>query len=301
MRVPSKKHHFVPQFYLQRFAKPATKTGKIWVTDLKQDGVREGTPKSIAYENRLYGVDDPEFDPDLVERDHLSSVEGMVAPIIANILARRAIPQGDDFRHLMYFVAIQLARTPKFLRRLERASNEVSKTLVKLAIKTRLAEPILSSSDVPGDEIVQSLDQGDIVFSLQKDERTRLMLQSAEWHLPYLLHRQWSLCYSDQPNLVTSDSPVSCYSVGSNRPSKRMPALDARSTEVQFPLSPTMILVGSWEGPSAVRRMDQERQGICNVRTLRCASRFVYSAEQDFIWVDKSRQIRSSAEWPLNR
>src|SRR6266853_477232 len=76
----AKLHHYVPQFYLRRFAK---ERGRLWVWDKTKDKSFSTTPRAVAAETDFYKVHD--FvklgrDPLIMEKQ-FSHLEGEVSRI----------------------------------------------------------------------------------------------------------------------------------------------------------------------------------------------------------------------------
>ena len=61
----SKLHHYVPRFYLRRFA---NENGLLWVWDKHTDGVFRTIPDRIAAEKHFYKI------PELAEAGHDADV-----------------------------------------------------------------------------------------------------------------------------------------------------------------------------------------------------------------------------------
>jgi len=105
-------HHFVPQFYLRRFA---DSVGLLWVYDKDSDRVFSATPKNLAAERGFYTLPDSFPDPSLLERQ-LSDLEEQAASITQDWLNHLRpghsveIP-GTNRRIMSLYVTTQLLRT----------------------------------------------------------------------------------------------------------------------------------------------------------------------------------------------
>jgi len=79
-----KQHHYVPRFYLERFADPE---GHVWTFDKFTDKVFATSPSKLAREGGFYHAPalGTEIDQTAME-DMLSELEGEVSPIIARWL-----------------------------------------------------------------------------------------------------------------------------------------------------------------------------------------------------------------------
>ena len=108
------KHHFIPQFYLNNFTETGDKNSYIWITDTFKCKQWRAYPSSIAYENRLYSLENKEtkdVEEDLIEKA-FSRLEDLAAPVIRDIINTEEIPSGDEYNILMTFIAHLASRTP---------------------------------------------------------------------------------------------------------------------------------------------------------------------------------------------
>lgn len=99
-----KRHHYVPRFYLNRFASAPR---RIHIFNLERRlTVQDASLRDQCWAHRLYGPDDS------LERD-IAIVEQGAALVLRRILESGAPPQphSDDHSMLLGFLALQLSRT----------------------------------------------------------------------------------------------------------------------------------------------------------------------------------------------
>ena len=63
----SRRHHFVPKFYLARFTDTGTSDGRVWVLDPRAGRPFLERPKNIAWERDFNRVDVAGQAPDVLE------------------------------------------------------------------------------------------------------------------------------------------------------------------------------------------------------------------------------------------
>jgi hypothetical protein len=132
----SKLHHYVPQFYLKRFADSA---GRIWVWDRGEDRIFSTGPGSVAAEGNFYWLG--EFaaageDPLTMEKQ-FSAIEGEVAQMTGEWLMwireggrGTDIPIPDAYREIVsLFLALQFFRTADARSVLEAAARGFGHTV----------------------------------------------------------------------------------------------------------------------------------------------------------------------------
>lgn len=128
-----KLHHYVPQFYLRRFA---DEEGNLWVWDRGADKTFRARPRAIAAESYFYHHDELEahgHDPLAMEKQ-FAELEGEVALISGDILEQvRAGERGSSIsisgevrQQLSLFVVLQFLRTAESREVLARFVEEKS-------------------------------------------------------------------------------------------------------------------------------------------------------------------------------
>lgn len=113
-----KLHHYVPRFYLKRFA---VRNDRFWVWDKRTEKVFETTPYSVAAEKHFYGTPDligTKHDPLIIERQ-LSELEGNASRITSMwinsfdlLRPMDSFPVSlDERRQMSLFLSVQFLRT----------------------------------------------------------------------------------------------------------------------------------------------------------------------------------------------
>ncbi|SRR5258708_6215036 len=83
-RSEPRAHHFVPQCWLAGFTETGQKTGRFWVTDLKNLKQWPSNPRNAGHKRDFYRIADPQVDPVTFEKA-FSKIEGFVAPILKRL------------------------------------------------------------------------------------------------------------------------------------------------------------------------------------------------------------------------
>ena len=68
MQNVSRKHHFVPVFYLKGFTATDKQDARLHVFDKKDNRTRPSRPTQVANENHLYAVSGEDVDTNAVEK-----------------------------------------------------------------------------------------------------------------------------------------------------------------------------------------------------------------------------------------
>ncbi|MGB0694876.1 MAG: DUF4238 domain-containing protein [Rhodospirillaceae bacterium] len=111
-----KRHHYVPQLILRRFADDA---GKLFFFDKRrpEDGIKSSTIGNLFVENYLYSIKEESGDKDATLETELASLEGAAEKIIKkieNATLVNKVPQLSSVEKKLwdFFFYIQWKRTP---------------------------------------------------------------------------------------------------------------------------------------------------------------------------------------------
>lgn len=108
MSQEPRRHHYVPQWYLRRFASE----GKVAVFDLQASRLRLQSPRSVAFVEGLYDLDHVQLPRWTAER-LLSNIENLAARALRKALADGLAQLTDDqHEDLAMFLATQFIRVP---------------------------------------------------------------------------------------------------------------------------------------------------------------------------------------------
>lgn len=250
-----KRHHQVPQLYLQRFASPAT--GQVWNYDKKAGKAWPRSIEDTAFERHLYSVtmEDGQRNTDL--EDAIGRIEDLGAPLLERVICGEDLlcEERDAFAS---FVALMFVRTNAF-RRLyaEIHGNMKMARDYLIASDDALFESKMEQFQADCGQLTEErkrklrstmLDPSDYVFHIDRE----FTLKALEYHdqlMPILSSMEWSIL--DTPkgdwHFITSDNPV----VQWVPPQYRLPFIGRggfmhKHAEVLFPLSPSQCWVGHW-------------------------------------------------------
>ena len=213
----TKKQHFVPKFYLKRFAK----AGQIQVFDVLAN--RIGNPHTCAavcYKRFFYAAETGVRDEISQAFECVfSQIEDVCDKALPEIIERAVSEQltNSDLYVLAYFKSTQWLRTPSFRERLQKIQAETQKWMLK------------QRASLPGfqDYICSTADGREI--SDEQIEEVKRFIKSGEYdirnnnaqHLNFIdegningfcnlfLAKKWRIIISARPcHFITSDNPV---------------------------------------------------------------------------------------------
>ena len=275
--MPKRKHHFVPKLYLKAF-RSAPK--RIHIYNLVHDkAIRDASLRDQCQSHRLYG------DTDEVE-DTLGTFESHTAPVLQKIVSNLYLPPFRTEEHLllMFFIALQLTRTPLVAGRLGIFIDKMYKQVAK-------EFPGVASADL---EAVRFGPDNPALISLSNAADIAYAISDLQLHL---------LCARRDLTFITSDNPAVKYNQyyeGFQGMGITGPLF--RGIQIFLPLSPKRLLflydssvykVGS-KGSNVISSVPDD--DIANMNLLQATS-----AEQNLYFHDWSiePEVRKRAQESL--
>jgi hypothetical protein len=298
----ARAHHYVPQFLLAGFTPSGSKEDVLWASDRQTGRQWHTTPENVAVRKDFYRIEVSGIAPDVIEAG-LSTMEGHAAPVICDILRTRAIPHGDDYMTLMNFMALMSVRVPSGRDMVNHGVDFISKQLLKAALQTpetwkaelqeaRAAGIDIDEETASHESMTESLEKGKYTFTVDQNWQIKTMLELMGKLAPCLAPRKWCLAISDSGSFICSDRPVTV------RFTRQKAAIDSpgfmrEDTEITFPLSRNVLLIGSWEPmKTATITLTRKNIALYNGFTAHHCQRFLFSTAKDFCWLDKESKVR---------
>lgn len=277
-----KIHHFVPRFYLRRFANAKDQVA----VRARDGGAFTTSTRNVMARMGLYRVPRKKLTAEFT----LGGLEDQSKAVVDQICSQGDLPwPGSDGRRcLALFMALQLNRSPDTALRLEFARDVVeefgSTSVSEDEMRRYLRDHVLG---FPPRQPEVSAACDFVNFAASRTDfpdrdalaelRIQLMFDLSVKHVaPHLEARLWSLEVSRREDLITSDRPVTLWQPESGEDRYRgVGLMDA--LEVWFPLDPTRMLVLRKSGPERIRHIGPERVTLVNQHIARhCTNRIVF-------------------------
>lgn len=300
---PKYKHHYAPVFYTKAWLDP-TQPKNVLCRYRPGQHPRMKGPEGVGYEDRFY--DAPELPPeDNNIEDALMDMENIAAPHIHK-LRRGDIGTftAQEKAELATFLSLLLTRTPAYREML----NAVMAQLHRIAAKKTLREErgierlVESNVRLGGEEVevekardaMQALADGNVVTEqTSKAWFIKEMFMNSEKYDALFVRMRWNLLEAaDDTPFITSDNPIlvidPARAMASSPRQYRSPSF---ATQLQFPISPKYMLVGSFMGPNQiVQRVTAEQVRRYNGNVARRAHKDVYASyRSDALQADVDR------------
>jgi len=291
-----RRHHYVPRCWLAGFTDTGDKDGNLWVTDFQRRKQWQTSPGNAGFIKDFYRLTDEHLDPVLAEKA-FSQVESEVAPILRNIDQDRRAPGVEEFDVLLYFIALQWARTPAFRPFVLNILDVLARTEIDEALKSpelwrRALEKAGISPDAPGAgyERMKKTNPDDFELSAPTDWYVQKMFEAADSILPSLRKRIWGIIHSPTGSFIGSDNPVAM-----DGPKGQKVGFE-NADIVTWPLSRHVLFYGTLEHVQP-KRVNRRYIAHLNTLSLLVAEQQIFSHTPDFCWEDGSHKYHT--DWTL--
>lgn len=286
-----KRHHFVPQFYLRKFA-TLEPSEKIWTFDVEAGSSRESTVENTAYEKYLYSVtlEDGARMDDL--ENVISKIEGIAAPLLDRVISGERLV-GEEREAFSSFLALMFVRTDSFRHQfaqitmsgmqMQMYATASHKEAFKEHIKEYQKDTGHKMSEKEAEDVRKELlKPQNFTISVDK-EWTLQALSFHERLIPIIRDMEWTTLKTKKSDyFITSDNPLT-YGV---------PKIHAHpfygggllheKVELTFPLSAETCLLATWnEKPISIVEIDSAMVKYLNRLRAIHARRFLFGPRYD--------------------
>lgn len=289
----ARNHHFVPQYYLKGFATPRSKDGKLSVYDLKRGKSFTTRPRNVASRRDYNRVEIEGVDPNIVE-SQLAMLDSQADQAFRRVIAARSIASHEDFSFVLTLIAQVAITNPAFRDMRGGMIRQMGTAMMHNMVSTRerwaavtegaASDPRIGGDPIAFEEARTAVERGDIEVVPAKEN-----LIGQEWQLwpavlPLLEARQWTLFVAPagSAGFATSDRPFSLrWSDPALRDGFYGPGLGCTDTNLTFPLSRDLALVGRFDAGGGTIEIDETMVAAINLMTFSSAMRQIY-ADGDF-------------------
>lgn len=281
----AKRHHYVPQFYLRRFA---DESGRLRVyrthsqlppimTTVKDAAVRTG-----FYKLDLTGPGDP-----MQLESELAKIEDESARVIQRVSSARSWPPSQSDRDVLAtYLGLQLMRTPEKRREHEEMTDTIEKVFYENMTVEHARAQLIKTGEDPTEEkvaLIMNVSQhpDQYRFVLHPNEFLRSMVTVGLEAARVLAGRSWWLGTSPGPAFATGDHVPVLFT----RPEMREPFKGIGlqgAEEIHFPLDRHHILLMFPTGmPEKAFVLDRENVTFTNSLMASSSHRFVFRHPDD--------------------
>lgn len=289
------KHHYVPQCYLRQFATKKGKTFQVSVFDREEGRSFKSNVKDVACQNYFNRIYLGGMDPNALE-SAMSEFESGLAEALVRINDVRTLENDDDKSYLLTLIGLTALRNPDMRKNIRGIADGLGRMHVAARLKSQatydasVAEAKAEGSlpedyDVTFGEMKAAFEDGDFKIELDNDALVSLEFQLLDHIIPLLHKRGWHLLRAPEGSggFITSDRPFYLvWEEPAMREGPLAPGLAMMGTDIYFPISPTLAVVGAFNVGSTVEDASEETVALCNTTMPDGADRQVYARDHKF-------------------
>ncbi len=217
-----KRHHYVPRFYLERFA---DSSGYLHIYDRISHQWRRQKPNNVMHCRNYYYQEwaPAHIDPNILEKTLGHWLEKEAAQAIDTIIQSPNDLSEKEIVTFLLYLELQRIRVPR--------QAELAKTLMR---KTIL--------DIVPEETAVAIQDGEFLLAMNDSARFDYMRMMCGQLHPWFARMEWEVIEAESGSaFITTDSPVSLYNSDCTPPVEAGIAL--AGTIVFFPLSSRYLLL----------------------------------------------------------
>lgn len=291
--MTARRHHYVPQCYLNGFVADREKP-KLFVVDLETRRSFETAPANVAAERDFHTIDLDGHAPDALE-NAFSAFETQLDLALKRITAARSIANEKDRALIFELIALMATKNPRLRQQMADVRANAAKMIMDLATSTKerweaqvraAKRDGFLAADAPADyeRMREFIERDEYTIETPTMEHLRIELSVAETLMPHIADRHWLLFSAPaESSFITSDHPVGLmWSKPSERGHLPPPGFGLTETLVVFPLSKELAMIGAFEMYDEERHADELRVAEINGSVFLNSTRQVYSRDSSF-------------------
>lgn len=294
----ARNHHWIPQCYLKGFAKSRSKNAKLFVIDAIERKTFQTIPRNVASARDFNKIEVPGVPPNQIESDY-ARFEGQVDKALERLCAQRMFGDAEDRNLILNLIALLAVRNPRMRENSRDFHERVLKQVMHLTMAKKeryeasLRRAIDDGAVSPGEDLSfeamrDFVDRDQYTIEVPTTRHVEQELKLVDTVLPLLGARRWQLLRapSNAGGFVTSDHPVVLlWSEAKDRGPFHSPGFGLRGTEVIFPVSSDLAMVGTFEGTDDVVDVEPGIVAFVNGIIVAYSERQVYARDDRFWYI----------------
>lgn len=304
----ARNHHWVPQCYLKGFARSRSKNAQLYVADFDTKRQFMTVPRNVAAARDFNRIDIDGVDPNHVESG-VAVFEGSLAKALERICRDREVLDAEDLNLVWNLIALLAVRSPGMRENIRQAHEQVMKRMMGLTLATKeryehsFAEAaragVLNAHDIlPYERMRDFFDRDQYSIAVSTTHHVQQELKLAHAVLPLLGRRNWLLVRASAGTggFVTSDHPAVLQWTDPPEQAFGSPGFGLSNTEVLFPLSHDLALIGNFDGADSVIDANERQVAIFNAVIIGHRGRQIYARDDRFRYMMRDGVLRRGAD-----
>lgn len=318
----ARNHHWVPQCYLKGFAKSRSKNAQLYVVDMYARSAFTTVPRNVASARDFNRIEVDGFAPNHIEARY-ADFEGLAARALQKMDEANGFGNAEEHNLVLNLIALLAVRGPVMRENVRRFQERVVKLMMSHTVATKerydssfgkaaQAGFVESDNDITYESMREFVEGEQYTIEVPTTRHVELELDLVDTILPLLGRRTWLLLRAPVggAGFVTSDHPVGLqWTEQRKRGMFSSPRFGLRGTEVIFPVSQSLALVGTFDGRHGIQDIEAEQVALVNGVIISHAHRQIYARDDRFVYmltrgaprrgVDLLRDLHGREERPL--
>lgn len=304
--MTARHHHYLSQCYLKGFTKGRAKKSKLAVVDFKERKAFQTSPRNVGGLRDFNRIDFPNIDQNALEND-LSKFESQAAQSLKSL--RGSLDFSGDTRNvILNLMALVAVRSPERREHMRQFHAQVVERVMDLTYhsKERWESQVAKiqqenpdfAKDVSYEHAKEFFESKKYRIEVAREHHIRTEMMQLEAVLPCLINRNWMLLTAggESGPFITTDWPVN---LSWTEPEKvppiyrNSPGFGLKSTEVYFPVSQDLALIGQFDGADKTVSASAKLVAVLNTKMLYNINKQIYAPTFDFKFLGQDDEIMS--------
>jgi uncharacterized protein DUF4238 len=300
----SVKQHYIPQCYLRQFAHRYKKGHhRIAVFDRKTHTSFRANVRDVACQNYFNRIEVNGMDPEELEKA-MSEFETKLADALTRINKARSLENEEDRAYLITLIGLTALRNPGMRENIRKIHEDIGKMNIAARLKSQetydaSVQEAKQQGALPEDynvtynEMKAAFEGGGFRLVLKNNALISLELQLLDHIMPLLFRRGWHLLRTPEGSggFITSDRPFFLtWSDPAMRTGPFAPGLALTGTDIYFPVSPQLAVVGAFNVANTIEDIDEGRVAVANSAMTAGADRQVYARDHKFSYAQTLKE-----------
>jgi len=310
VKLTSRNHHYIPQFYLRGFTPAMKKKSPITVFDFDQKKMFRTNTLNVCGNRDFNRIDFEGTNPNAIEEIY-SGFESKAANSIREL--EKGAPFCGENRDIIFnLIALLAVRSPQLREKLREAHEVSLKALIDLILSNEKNWESTKSKMI---ENGRSIDVGttyaEVKCCQEKNEYKIILdnnynikseLESMDAVLQSLPKRNWVLIKSQKvdEHFITSDNPVVLDNFKIPKEKnfyENLVGFELSNTNVMFPLTKNLLLLGSYYLKEGTIQADRASMASLNRIVFNHAYKQLYAPASTFLIYDYLGKISTGEKF----
>lgn len=304
MGKQARHNHYLSEFYLKGFCEPHGKESRLTVLDLKSTRHFKTSVRNVGGVRDFNRINAAGIQPDYLEKA-LSKIESFIAEAIRAVESTLEF-DGENRGLILNLMGLLATRNPDLRKRLSEFETQVVRQEIGLMLSKReIWDGITNTTKHDGvhisegasyEETKRFVESGEYEIKIPRERLITFELKMMDAILPALFARKWLLVVASANSgpFVAGDLPATLvWKHPKQVPAflRSSPGFEMPDTQVVFPLSRNIALIGEFEGQNGVSHGSLESVARINSRIIKSAYSQVYAPNLQFKFMASGGKI----------